>query len=270
VLSGPLWLIGCGNMGGAMVRGWIGAGADPALITVIDPALPALPDGIRVLPAIPHSEPAPAMLMLAVKPQLLNEVAPTVAAAVGADTLLVSILAGVEIATLRTHFPTPRRVLRVMPNLPAAVGAGISALFGDGLSEVDSVDAGRLLEPLGLVEWLKDEEEFHAIVALSGSGPAFVFRFVEALAEGGVRLGLPRDQALRLALATVEGSAAFAAADGASPRELAVRVTSPNGTTQAGLERLDLDGVFAKTIEETMATTAKRSAQMAEEARPKG
>jgi pyrroline-5-carboxylate reductase len=264
-MRGSVWLLGCGNMGGAMLRGWLKAGADPALITIIDPALPALPEGVRVVDRIPEGEAAPDIFMLAVKPQLMATVAADVAAVVGAKTLLVSVLAGVEIATLRALVPAPRRILRVMPNLPAAIGQGVSALFGDGLNDADRMTADQLLAPLGLVEWIENEDLFHAIIAVSGSGPAFVFRFVEALVEGGVSLGLAPDQALRLALATVEGSAAFAAADGASPRELAVRVTSPNGTTQAGLERLDRANSFADAIRETQAVTARRSVELGEE-----
>ena len=267
MLTGPVWLIGCGNMGSAMLRGWLGAGADPALITVIDPAQPDAQNGVRVVDQIPTGEAPPAIVLLAVKPQLLASVAPGLAAAVNADTLLVSILAGVEIETLRANIPLPRRVLRVMPNLPAAIGMGVSALFGDGLDAPDREAADQLLAPLGLVEWISSEAQFHAVTALSGSGPAFVFRFIEALADSGAQLGLPHEQALRLALATVEGSAAFAAADGESPRELAVRVTSPNGTTQAGLERLDLAGSFAEAVQETLNAAARRSVQLAAEAR---
>ncbi|HWL48182.1 MAG TPA: NAD(P)-binding domain-containing protein, partial [Sphingomonadaceae bacterium] len=116
--EGPLWLVGAGNMGGAILRGWIGSGLDPARIVVIDPAAKALPDGIAHYSAPPGGGPAPATLVLAVKPQLLDAVAPAFAALLAPETLLLSVLAGVEIASLRARFPAPRAVVRAMPNLP--------------------------------------------------------------------------------------------------------------------------------------------------------
>ena len=236
---GAFWLVGCGNMGGAMLRGWIAAGLDPAQVVVIDPKAGDLPPATTVLAAPPSGGETPATVVLAIKPQLLDTVAPALAAAVGEATVVVSILAGVEIASIRRRLTRPRAVIRAMPNTPAAIGKGVVALFSDRFDAIGMERAADLMEPLGLVEWLDEEAAFDAVTAVSGSGPAFVFRFIEALAEAGASLGLPPQQAARLALATVEGSAALAAQAGESPAVLSERVASPGGTTRAGLDMLD-------------------------------
>jgi len=265
--QGPLWLVGAGNMGGAMLRGWIAAGIDPALVTVIDPFATNLPDGVASFSAPPPDGAAPATLVLAVKPQLLDEVFPAIAAALEAETLLVSILAGVEITSLRTRFPSPKAVLRVMPNMPVSIGKGVMALHGDGLGAGDRARAAALMAPLGIVEWIAEEGLFDAVTAVSGSGPAFLFRFIDALAEGGAALGLPADQAARLAIATVEGSALLAAAADISPGALADRVASPGGTTRAGLNVLDEGDAIKALLRHTLEAAARRGAEMAAAAR---
>jgi pyrroline-5-carboxylate reductase len=265
-IEGQLWLVGAGNMGGAMLRGWIAAGVDPARITVIDPGATSVPDGVTLL-ATPPDGAAPAILILAVKPQLLDVVAPTLAPWLGPDTLLLSILAGVEIASLRARFPAPRAVVRVMPNMPASIGKGVMALHGDGLGEADADIAATLTAPLGIVEWIADEALFDAVTALSGCGPAFLFRFVDAMAAAGTALGLPRDQAERLAIATVEGSALLAAASDETPAVIADRVASPGGSTREGLNILDEADGIAALMERTLAASARRNAEMAAAAR---
>ncbi len=262
-----IWLVGCGNMGGAMLNGWLAQGMDPARITVVDPNLKAAPDGVRLLSTLPTGEAPPGLLLLAVKPQQFAEVAATLAGLVGPDTLIASILAGVEIQALRRALPVPNRVVRIMPNTPASIGKGVSALFGDGLSSDEHALLNTLMAPLGMVEWIDREDLFHAVIAVSGSGPAFVFRYLEAIAAAGVSLGLEEDQALRLALATVEGSAILARLSGKAPAVLAEQVRSPNGTTHAGLCKLDEGGVFAARLAETLEATAKRSVEMSEESR---
>src|SRR3954469_1509202 len=128
LLPGPLFLIGCGNMAGAMLKGWLDAGADPSEITVIRPSGRPVGEGVRVLTALPEDE-IPALVLLGVKPQKLDEVAPTLAPALEAETILVSILAGVELASLRARFAAPRAIVRAMPNLPVRLGKGVTALF---------------------------------------------------------------------------------------------------------------------------------------------
>ena len=153
--------------------------------------------------------------------------------------------------------------MRTMPNLPVAIGKGVTGLFSaDGSAEVRSA-VEALFASTGHAEWLAEEDQFHAVIAVSGSGPAFVYRFIAALADGGAALGLPADQALRLARATVEGAAALSTASGQDPSELARQVTSPNGTTAAGLATLDEGGQFAARIAATQAATAKRSQTLA-------
>jgi pyrroline-5-carboxylate reductase len=265
VISGTLWLVGCGNMGGAMLRRWIAAGLDPGLVLVIDSGAPVVPAGVRLV-ATPPAEPAPDILVLAVKPQQLDDVAPSFLPWRGAAPLILSILAGSEAATLRARLAAPA-VIRAMPNLPVSIGKGVVALWSDSASDAQRAMATTLAEPLGIVEWLHAEDQFHAIIALPGSGPGFVFRILEALEKGAIAQGLPADQARRLAVATVAGAAALAAQSGEDPHLLAARVASKGGTTQAGLDVLDEDGAIDRLIAQTMAAAARRSAELAEAAR---
>lgn len=265
--TGPLWLVGCGNMGAAMLRGWIAAGLDPAQVTVIDPKPGDPPAGVALVPSVPSAGAAPATLVLAIKPQLLDAVASALAPAVDEGTVVVSILAGVEIASLRRRMPAPRAVVRAMPNTPAAIGKGVIALHSDRFDAIGMERAANLMEPLGLVEWLDEEGLFDAVTALSGCGPAFLFRFVEALAEAGISLGLGPQQAARLALATVEGAAALAAQASEPPAVLAERVASPGGATRAGLDILDEGDIMKRLMRSTLTAAMRRSAEMAAAAR---
>jgi pyrroline-5-carboxylate reductase len=260
VSSHPFWLIGCGNMGGAMLRGWIDSGLDPAHFLVVDPRRPDLPNGVAWAEAAPDREPE--TLLLAVKPQMLASVAPDLSRHVGQNTTLLSILAGVEMATLKAAFPNAERLVRVMPNTPAAIRKGVLALYGQQTDDVAS-----LMARLGHVEWIADEALFDAVTALSGSGPAFLYRFIDALAQGGVALGLPVDQAFRLATATVEGAALLASASNEPPASLADRVASPGGSTREGLNILDADDVLARLVAETLAAATRRNAELAAAAR---
>jgi pyrroline-5-carboxylate reductase len=265
--DGPIWLVGAGNMGGAMLRGWIAAGRNPSTIVVIDPACTGMPDGVITLAAPPSGGPAPAVVVLAVKPQLLDVVTPGLAQALAAGTMLVSVLAGVEIASLRRRFAAPQVVVRAMPNLPAAIGRGVTALYGEGLDGPGRDTAAALVASLGAVEWIDGEGLFDAVTALSGCGPGFLFRFVEAMAEAGTALGLPADQALRLALATVDGSARMAAGSAEPPTILADRVASPGGSTREGLNVLDEGDALKALMRRTLAASAARNAAMAAAAR---
>ncbi len=258
--AAPLWLVGCGNMGGAMLRGWLSQGMEPGSITVIDPAARGVPEGVRCIDRPPLDE-RPAMLVLAVKPQMFGDVAAALGE-IGAETLVVSILAGVEIATLAKALPKARTFVRAMPNLPASIGKGVTALYAKGLDDEVRDQAEALMRPLGLIEWLNVEEQFHAVTALSGSGPAFVLRFIEALAAGGAELGLSREQSLRLALATVRGTAALADATREDLATLIERVRSPGGTTHAGLEVLDGDAALAGLVERTLRAAAERNREL--------
>ena len=263
--EGPLWLVGAGNMGGAMLRGWIDAGVDPAQITVIDPHAKDLPTGVLTLAAPRPDGAFPATLILAVKPQMIDDVAPLLAPLTGPGTLLVSILAGVEIASLQARFPAVEAIARVMPNMPVAIGAGVMAVHAQG--PVDRHAVAALLDVLGVAEWIDREELFDAVTAVSGCGPAFLFRFIDAMATAGRSLGLPADVAARLALYTVEGSARIAAQADASPSALADRVASPGGSTREGMNVLDADEALARLMRDTLAAAARRNAELAVAAR---
>lgn len=259
-------IAGCGNMGGAMLAGWLAAGLAPERFTIVDPQLEQAPRGVTLLREMPVGGSFDAIL-LAVKPQLLDEVAPALEPLAGPGTVLFSILAGVELESLVKRFSRVSGIVRVMPNLSAALGKSPIAMVGAGLSDdnPDAVDA--LMAPLGQVEWLYDEGQMDLVTALAGSGPAFVYRFIDALASGAAGLGLPADQAERLALAMVEGAAQLAAASEHSPGELARRVASPGGTTQKGLDVLDSGDALALLVADCLRAARDRSAEMAEEAR---
>ena len=259
-----IWLVGCGNMGGAMLRGWIASGIPSTSITVIDPQLPRVPIGVTAIAEVGPG--SPEVLILAVKPQVMAPVAAQFAAAGVSARLLVSVLAGVEEAVLRQHFEAGT-VIRAMPNLPGSIGQGVVALHSDSAGADERAGAELLMKPLGLVEWIPSEPLFDAVTALSGSGPGFVYRFIEALAETGQALGLPADQAERFAIATVEGAASLARLSGESPGTLANRVASPGGTTRAGLDVLDHDNALKRLVHETLTAAARRSAELAAAAR---
>ncbi len=261
--DGPIWLLGCGTMAGAMLRRWLAAGLDAARVTAITRSGRGVPDGVRSLTAPPVDE-VPAVLLLGVKPQQLRDVAPVVTAL--RPGALVSILAGVEVGTLSELCPGVP-VVRAMPNLPVAIGKGVVALHADGIAESLAGQVAGLMAPLGLVEWIGDEARFDAVTALAGCGPAFLFRFVDALGAAGEALGLPGGQAARLALATAAGAAAMATTAGVSPRELADRVASPGGSTREGLDVLDRHDALRGLLEATLAAAAARNREMAVAAR---
>jgi pyrroline-5-carboxylate reductase len=217
-LPGPLWLIGCGNMAGAMLERWLGTGLDPARVTVIRPSGRDVSEGVRVFTTLPEDE-VPAIVLLGVKPQKLGEVAPALAPVLHARTILISILAGVELSTLRERFPAPRNVVRAMPNTPVRLGKGVVDLYGGSIDEAAREAVTALMTPLGLAEWFEDEPSFALAGHLTGAGPAFLFRFIDALAAAAEQLGLPTDQAQRLAKAMVEGAGALAAVASDSPAE---------------------------------------------------
>jgi pyrroline-5-carboxylate reductase len=262
-LPGPLWLIGCGNMAGAMLARWLEVGMDPAQVTVVRPSGAAVADGIRVLTAMPEDE-VPAIVLLGVKPQKLDEVAPALAAALHPKTILVSILAGVELASLRSRFAAPHHIFRAMPNLPVRLGKGVTNLIG-GDDEGARSTVWHLMNALGHAEWFDDEACFALAGHLTGAGPAFQFRFIDALAAAASDLGLPADQAGRLAAAMAEGASAMAAASEETPQTLARRVASPGGTTQAGLDVLD--EALPALLRETLEASRRRGRELAETAR---
>lgn len=256
-------LVGCGNMAGAMLHGWLAAGRSPDSFAVIDPGRRDLPEGVRALDSA-NGERFDAVL-LGVKPQLLDAVAGDVAAVADSATVLISMLAGVNLAILAERFPDAGGIVRIMPNLAVSVGKSPIAMAESGLDDAGRRNVHRLLEPLGTPEWIA-EDEFDLVTALAGSGPAFVYRVIDALAVAAASLGLPEDKAGRLALAMVDGAATLAAASPYSPGELARRVASPGGTTQAGLDAIDQDDALVELMKKTLRAARDRSAEMTAEA----
>ena len=243
-------LIGCGNMGGAMLAGWLAGGIAPATFTVVDPALAQAPEGVTLLRELPAG--TFDAILLGVKPQLLGDVAPQLAALAGPGTVMMSILAGVELASLALRFPKAGALVRIMPNLAAAIGKSPVVLAGSGLDDAGRANVTALMTPLGTPEWLADEAAFD---------------LVTALAAGAAGLGLPPEQAQRLAVAMVEGAASLAAASEHSPAELARRVASPGGVTQVGLDVLDAGDALARLVSDTLRRARDRSAEMTQTAR---
>lgn len=260
-----LWLLGCGNMAGAMLARWIDAGLiAPSDVFVVNRADRTLPEGVRQGRDYPDEGP-PDAVMLGIKPQQIDVAAKRHARAIAASPLLISILAGIDAAALARRFAC-ETIIRAMPNLPVRIGKGVVALHADQADTAERADVEALMAPLGLVEWI-DAAQFDAVTALAGSGPAFLYRVIDALAAGGAGLGIPADQAVRLALATVEGAALLAAAANVSPGELADRVASPGGSTRKGLDILDADAALTRLFAATLTAAAARNAEMAAEAR---
>lgn len=259
-------LVGCGNMAGAMLTGWLAGGIPASRFTVVDPGRDGLPEGVTLLRELPAEGRFDAVL-LGVKPQGLDDVAPLLAPLLGRETVLFSILAGVEFDSLAARFPAVGALVRIMPNLAAAIGKSPIALDARGLDEIGRADVTALMAPLGTPEWLAGEHLFDAVTALAGCGPAFVYRFIDSLAAGGTALGLDEGQSQRLALAMVEGAALLAGASEFSPGELADKVASPGGSTRAGMNMLDAGGALAEVVAEAMTASRDRNAEMAAAAR---
>lgn len=230
-----LVLVGCGRMGGAMLEGWLTRELEPEAVTIIDPRLSEnwQRKGFRInAPLLPH----PAVLVLAVKPQMMAEALAELPSLT--DTLVISVAAGTTLATLEQSFPAAP-IVRVMPNTPAAIGQGISALIGNARASEDDLDlAETLMRAVGRTVRLSDEAQMDAVTALSGSGPAYVFHLIEAMAAAGEAEGLPHELALELARVTVAGAGALAVHEDQDPATLRENVTSPGGTTAAGLAHL--------------------------------
>jgi pyrroline-5-carboxylate reductase len=251
-------------MAGAMLRRWLDVGLDPETLIAVRPSGAPVADGVRIVTEAPAGAP-PAIALLGVKPQKLDEVASAYADQLGGETILISILAGIDLATLRQRFPHVGAIVRAMPNTPVALGKGATALCGEEHLAARAA-AEALMRPLGPCEWI-EEGLFDPVAALTASGPAFVFRFIDALATGAAVLGLPADQAQRLAIAMVEGAGALAAASNELPTTLAERVASPGGMTREGLDVLDADQALQDLVTRTLAAAARRSREMGEAAR---
>ncbi|MCM2562944.1 pyrroline-5-carboxylate reductase [Lutimaribacter sp. EGI FJ00015] len=233
-----LVLLGCGKMGSAMLEGWLKGGLPAASVWVIDPN-PS--DWLRETGVHLNAElpPEPGLVLVAVKPQMMGEALPRMQALGGGGTLFVSVAAGTSIAHFESVLGAGTPIVRAMPNTPAAVAKGITAIIGNAQTTDAHLGlAEALLRAVGQVVRLESEDQMDAVTGLSGSGPAYVFHMIECMAQAGEAQGLSPDLAMRLARATVAGAGALAEAADETPAQLRVNVTSPNGTTQAGLEVL--------------------------------
>ncbi|MEM1130538.1 MAG: pyrroline-5-carboxylate reductase [Pseudomonadota bacterium] len=256
-----LVLLGCGKMGSALLSGWLESGIPAHSIWVVDPHpsdwLGAV-DGVHLNQDLPKD---PAIILVAVKPQMMTEALPSVDDFGGGGTLVVSIAAGTTIRSLEAALGSTTPVIRTMPNTPAAVGRGITAIIGNAAAHEDHLLlAERLLSTVGQTVRLDDEAQMDAVTAVSGSGPAYVFHLIETLAEAGADQGLPDDLALQLARATVAGAGHLAENAPEDPAQLRVNVTSPGGTTAAALTVLmDRETGFPSLMGRAVAAATARS-----------
>ncbi|MBL8773180.1 MAG: pyrroline-5-carboxylate reductase [Phenylobacterium sp.] len=260
----PILMLGAGRMGGAMIEGWLAAGAFAGADLIIrDPqpgpaALAAEQAGATLNP--PDAELARAhTVVLAVKPQLWREAAGETAAWLSSGAVVVSIAAGVMSRDIAKAFGG-RCVARVMPTTAAAIGQGTASLYADDPAALARAHA--LFEPLGAVVDLNDESLMHAATAVSGSAPAYLYAFIEALEAAGVEAGLSSREAQRLARSTLTGAAALLARNGGEPAELRRQVTSPGGTTEAALDVLLGDGGLPPLLREAVAAAVRRSREL--------
>ncbi|TGD64552.1 pyrroline-5-carboxylate reductase [Tabrizicola sp. WMC-M-20] len=236
-----LVLLGCGKMGSAMLEGWLGQGLRPEATWVIDPQpsdwLKGVAEkGLKLNSGMPA---APAVVLIAVKPQMMGAALPQIAGFGGSDTLIVTVAAGTTIATYEAVFGQNTHIVRAMPNTPAAVGRGITAIIGNEAASPADLDLAEvLLSAVGQVVRLEGEHQMDAVTAVSGSGPAYVFHLIEALAAAGEAEGLPAELSMQLARATVTGAGELAHRAPESAEQLRINVTSPGGTTAAALSVL--------------------------------
>lgn len=263
----PLVLIGAGNMGGAMLNGWLDQGVDPASIMVVDPSPPdAMVKRLAEL-GVRHEVQAPegvtaGILLLAVKPQIAEKALPPAAKLVGPDTVSVSVAAGKTMEFLEGILGGA--VIRAMPNTPAMVGRGITACFPNDKVTAEARTAVQdLLAVCGLVEWVDSEDQIDAVTAVSGSGPAYAFYLVECMAEAGRKCGLPADLAMRLARATVSGAGEMMHQAAEEAGTLRKNVTSPNGTTAAALSVLMAEDGLQPLMDKAVTAAYERSKELA-------
>lgn len=260
-----IWFVGCGNMAGAMVEGWRKSGFDLSDAVAIRPSGTPV-EGVRTVTAIPGG-PAPRLAVLGFKPQKLDEVAPELGPRMGSETVVVSLLAGAEAASLRERFPEVHSIIRAMPNLPVGERMGVTALYSEDADEALRSEIGDWIGMLGLAHWCETQAEFGAIGSVAGSGPAFVARFIAAMAKAGEGLGLGPEFALDLTLRTVAGTAAMARSRGEDMGSIARRVASPRGTTEAGLGVLDQDEALQQLLVRTLEASQWRGRELAAAAR---
>ena len=264
--TGPVLLIGAGKMGMAMAAGWVRAGLPGASLTLVDPqphgsvADFARQHGATLRTDLPSE--TPRVVVLAVKPQMMGSVLGMIKPLVGPETLAISIAAGISAGGIARALGTDR-VVRTMPNTPAQIGKGISGAFaGEAVTDADRALTENLLAAAGAVVWVGDEALIDAVTAVSGSGPAYVFHLVEAMAAAGEAQGLATEQAMALARQTVIGAAALMEADASPAAQLRQNVTSPNGTTQAALDVLMASDGLGALMDRAITAARRRSEEL--------
>jgi len=268
-LAGTLVLVGAGKMGGAMLEGWLKGGADASRIVALDPSPP--PEvraviegaGVRLNPDVSTIRDAE-VVIIAVKPQLMEDVLPGVVSLKASKPLILSVAAGKTIASFERHFGADAAVIRTIPNTPAAVGRGITAMAANpNVSPAQMALARTLLEAVGEVVTVENEAMIDAVTAVSGSGPAYVFYLTECLAAAGEKVGLPKDLAMQLARATVAGSGELMRQSGTEAATLRQNVTSPKGTTYAALQVLMAEDGMQPLFDKAIDAATKRSRELA-------
>lgn len=260
-----LVLAGAGKMGAALLEGWLAGRGKLGAITVLDPFLSdeiaalAHAHGLALNPQIKDIAP-PAGLVLAVKPQIMDEVTPGLKSLIDGGGVAISIAAGRTVASFEKVFGDKAAVVRAMPNTPAAIGRGMTVLYANpAVSTAQKALAGRLLEAVGTVAWIDDEALMDPVTAVSGSGPAYIFLLAECLAKAGVEAGLPADLADLLARETIAGAGALLAGSKEPAGTLRENVTSPGGTTAAALEVLMGEDGLAALIARAVEAATQRS-----------
>ncbi|MFN3507916.1 MAG: pyrroline-5-carboxylate reductase [Allorhizobium sp.] len=266
---GQIVLVGAGNMGGAMLAGWLKSGVPGASVTVLDPGpsdkmMAAIAEAGARHSVTPPEGLVADILFLALKPQVMDAVLPGLTSLVGPQTTVVSVAAGKTIASMETHLGRAAMV-RAMPNTPAMVGRGVTGAFANAAVSAAQRDiVHRLLQVSGPVEWVASEADINAVTALSGSGPAYVFYLVECMAEAGRKAGLPADLAMRLARETVAGAGELLHQSPDPASILRKNVTSPGGTTAAALAVLMADDGMQPLFDEAIEAARKRAEELAQ------
>jgi pyrroline-5-carboxylate reductase len=270
-LAGPLVLVGCGRMGGALLAGWLKRGLPARDVLVVEPDARSREKlrerhgvvAVAEAKALP-TELEPKAIVFAIKPQAMASALPAYEPLARSGAVLLSIAAGTAVARFEAAFGGDVPVVRAMPNTPAAIGAGVSALFANPqVSAAQKELCGALLSAVGEFHWIDDEEHMHAITAMSGGGPAYVFLLIEALARAGVTNGLPENLAWPMARATVVGAGALAASSEATAEDLRQDVTSPGGTTEAALSILMAENGIQPLFDRAIAAGTRRSNELA-------
>lgn len=263
-------LAGCGNMGFAMLKGWLGGGVlEPNHVTVVEPnealRVRAHGLGVRTIASVDefNESHVPTLVVIAVKPQIMGTVLPSYASMAEKGAAFLSVAAGTPMKAYEAALGKATPIVRCMPNTPAAIGKGMLVYFTNrGVGEALELFIRELLACSGLVAKIDDEAQMDAVTAVSGSGPAYVFHFIECLTEAGVAAGLPKSIASQLAMQTVMGAGALAAASNETPAKLRENVTSPNGTTQAGLNVLMGNGALQNLVNAAVLAARDRSMEL--------